>query len=94
MEKKFIEKLGLTGLGLISLSKEKVKKVIDELTKKGQIASKEGEKIMRQLGKRGEEELKFLERKTRAIIQEKGLATKKEVEKLREEIAKLKAKLK
>ena len=94
MEKKFLEKLGLAGLGLVSVSKEKVKKVIDELTKKGQIASKEGEKIMRQLGKRGEEELKFLERKIRAIIQEKGLATKKEVEKLREEIAKLKAKLK
>lgn len=94
MQKKFIEKLGLAGLGLISLSREKTEKMVRDLIKKGQIASGEGEKLIRRLGKRGKEELKLLERQTKAVIKERGLATKKEVEKLKREIEKLKARLK
>lgn len=94
MRRGLIEKLGLAGLGLLSLSRGKTEKIIHSLVKRGKIASAEGEKIIRHLGKRGEEELKFLESKTKEIIEEKGLATKKEVEKLRQEIKKLKAKVK
>ncbi len=82
----FIKKSMLLGLGIASLSKEKVEKLVDELIKKGEMAEKERPKVIDKLLKEAKKQEKEFIRKTSGIVQKviekMGLPTKKDVEKI------------
>lgn len=82
----FIKKSMLLGLGIASLSKEKVEKLVDELIKKGEMAEKERPKVIDKLLKEAKKQEKEFIRKTSGIVQKviekMGLPTRKDFEKI------------
>jgi len=83
----------LVGIGLLSMTQGKARQVIDELVKKGEIRRDEMESFIEDLAQRGEEERQALRKlvhdEITHTIDEMGLATKDDVQKLSAEIRKL-----
>lgn len=96
MPKSILEKIGLAGIGIVALTKEKIEKTIESSVKRGEIAKGDGEKLIRLIGKKAEEEKRFLEGRIKELVRkslkDSGMATKKEVERLKKEIENLKRK--
>lgn len=63
--KKFV----YTGVGLVSLTKEKVEKYVDELVKEDKISTKEGEKIVEDFFKNTEEKRNELEGQLKTSVE-------------------------
>jgi len=90
------EKTFLTGLGALSLAREKAKKVVDELAKKGGTARDETMELIRKLEDKGKVEKESL----RAAIGPKcctagqlRLATRQDIERLEQKLDELREKL-
>jgi len=87
----------LAGIGAAALTKEKVEGLVDELVKKGEIASKEGPKVVKELLERSQEAKKELEEKveeaTQKALKKLRLATRAEVEELRAKLEELEGKI-
>lgn len=86
----------LMGLGAITMTKEKVEEVVDELIKKGELAKDERSKVIQDLLKKAEEHEKVLVAKVsdevnKAIVK-LGVPTKKDLEILEKKIDDLKKK--
>lgn len=85
------------GLGLFSVTRERVEKVVNELMEKGEISREEAGQVIEDLIKKGEEEKKAL----RNLIQEEmgglkkdlSMATRAELEELKARIEELEKKL-
>ena len=81
-----IEKGLLAGLGLLSMTREKAEKVIDELSSEGELQKGEVKQWVDQLSSRGEEERQALRSLVRdelkKVLDEMGLATKEDIQKL------------
>jgi polyhydroxyalkanoate synthesis regulator phasin len=79
----FIEKAYLAGLGVLSVTREKAKELVDELVEKGKITADEAPKFMKDLLSRADEGKKALEEHIEKgienTIEKLGLATKKEI---------------
>ena len=86
-----------TGIGLMSLTKDKVEEVAQEFVEKGKMSKQEGEKFVGDLLKRSEESKqdlkKQVEKSVNSLVGKMDLATKSDVAALRKELAKIKAKL-
>ena len=84
--KSVLEKGFLAGIGLLSMTREKAQKVIDELTHEGELQKNEVKEWVDQLSSRGEEERQALRRLVRdevkKVLDEMGLATKDDIQKL------------
>ena len=94
MAKNTGEKLLELGLGAMVLTKEKVEKAVKTLEQKGKIGKTDAKKLIDQLIKKGEGAKKDLDKKmetvVKSVLKSMNLATKKEVDNLKAEIAKLK----
>ena len=81
-----LEKGFLAGIGLLSMTREKAQKVIEELTHEGELQKNEVKDWVDQLSSRGEEERQALRKLVRdevkKVLDEMGLATKEDIQKL------------
>jgi polyhydroxyalkanoate synthesis regulator phasin len=98
-----IKKAVLTGVGIASLTKDKMEDLAKELVVKGKMSEQEGEKLVQEILNRAEESRTTINTQTETLIRktitkmqlarsEDIELLKAEVEKLREEIASLKNK--
>lgn len=83
-----LEKGFLAGIGLLSMTREKAQKVIEELSQEGEVQKNEVKEWVDQLSDRGEEERQALRKLVRdelkKVLDEMGLATKEDIQKLME----------
>jgi len=83
-----LEKGLLAGIGLLSMTREKAEKVIDELSREGEVQKGEVKQWVDQLSDRGEEERQALRNLIRdelkKVLDDMGLATKEDIQKLME----------
>ena len=93
-----IKKTMLTGVGLASLTKDKVEKLAKELAKKGKLSEKEGKKLVEDLSKKSEKAKKDLEAQIERVVkntmEKMNLATRKDMLSLTKRIKKLEQALK
>ena len=93
----FLRKVFNLGLGVFSVTKEKVEEIVKELVKKGEVSQEEGKKLVNELLEKGEKTRKELEAQiekiVKGIIERLDLATRKELNELKSEIEQLKEKL-
>jgi len=98
-----IKKAVLTGVGVASLTKEKIEDLAKELIVKGKMSEQEGEKLIEEMLSRAEESRNSMKSQTESMVQntiakmqlarvEDIERLKAEVEKLREEISSLQKK--
>ena len=82
------EKGILAGIGLLSMTREKAQKVIDDLSHEGEVQKSEVKQWVDKLSDRGEEERQALRKLIRdemkKVLDEMGLATKEDLQKLME----------
>ena len=92
-----IRKAVLLGIGLICLTKEKAEEMVDDLIKRGEVASSERFKTINTLLNEADKQEKELERKIGAtvgkIIGDMGLPTRKDMENIAETLKRIEAKL-
>ena len=88
-----LKKVILSGIGALSLTREKVEELLDELAKRGEIESKEKKDILADLIKRGEEERAEIEKRIKEIVEkifpQLNVATKDDIKRLEEKLEKL-----
>jgi polyhydroxyalkanoate synthesis regulator phasin len=96
-----IKKAVLTGVGIASLTKDKIEDLANELIDKGKMSQQEGEKLVQEMLSRADESRESMKSQTENLVK-KTIAKmqlariediellKTEIEKLREEIASLK----
>ncbi|MBW2207817.1 MAG: polyhydroxyalkanoate synthesis regulator [Deltaproteobacteria bacterium] len=93
-----IKKTMLTGVGLASLTKDKVEKLAKELAKKGKLSEEEGKKLVEDLSKKSEKAKKDLEAQIEGVvkntIKKMNLATREDMLSLTKRIKKLEQALK
>jgi polyhydroxyalkanoate synthesis regulator phasin len=86
-----------TGIGVMSLTKDKVEEVAQEFVEKGKLSQQEGEKLVGEILRRSEESKqefqKQVEERVNEVLNKVDFATKSDIAGLRDEIAELKAKL-
>ncbi len=96
-----IKKAVLTGVGIASLTKDKIEDLANELVDKGKMSEQEGEKLVQEMLSRADESRESMKSQTENLVK-KTIAKmqlariedievlKAEIEKLREEISTLK----
>ena len=84
--KTLLEKGFLAGIGLLSMTREKAQKIIEDLSHEGELQKSEMKQWVDQLSDRGEEERQALRKLIRdemkKVMDEMGLATKEDIQKL------------
>lgn len=84
--KTLLEKGFLAGIGLLSMSREKAQKIIEDLSREGDLQKSEIKQWVDQLADRGEEEQQALRKLIRdemkKVMDDMGLATKEDIQKL------------
>jgi len=77
-------------VGSALLAKEKVEEELKDLIDKGKVSKEEAEKLIEKAKTRGEEQEEALKEEIkkalREVLEEMGLATKEDLEKLKEEL--------
>jgi len=85
-----IKDLITLGVGSALLAKEKVEEELKELIDKGKMSKEEAEKLIEKAKARGEEQEQALKEEIkkalREVLDEMGLATKEDLERLKEEL--------
>ena len=78
------------GVGSALLAKEKVEEELKELIEKGKMSKEEAEKLIEKAKTKGEEQEQALKEEIKQalkeVLEEMGLATKEDLEKLRDEL--------
>ena len=89
-----INKAFLAGLGAISLSRDKVEGFIDDLVKRGELSQEEKRGMLSELlesvEKRQTELGDFIRKEIRKILESLDMPSREEINKLKEEIERLK----
>ncbi|MBP7462020.1 MAG: hypothetical protein KBA26_12085 [Candidatus Delongbacteria bacterium] len=92
-----LKKAMLAGLGLVTLTTEKVEDIVDDLVKRGEIAENDKGKAVREILDKAEESARDLkdkiETQIRDVIAKMPLSTKKETDELRQRIQQLETEL-
>ena len=85
-----IKKMGLFGIGVISLTQEKAEEFSQEMIKKGEISREEGKKFVKEVLSQKEHQVKDLEAKINAKVKEtmekSGVVMKSDLEALERKI--------
>lgn len=88
-----LRKMGLFGIGVISLTQEKMEEFTQEMIKKGEISKEEGRKFVKEVLSEKEKQLKDIEEKinerVRENIKKSGVVMKGDIETLERKIEKL-----
>lgn len=81
-----LEKGVLVGLGLLSMTRERAQKIVDDLTQRGEVSRDEAREWVERLVQRGEEERqairKLIRDEVKAVMDELGLPTKQDLQDL------------
>jgi len=97
MEKGILERVILSSLGFVSVTEEKVQKMIDDLVKEGEISQKDGavmvKKIMDRMDKNSKEMEKRTEKIVKDVIAKADIPGKKDISSLEKKIDSLNKKL-
>ncbi len=92
-----LKKAMLAGLGLVTLTTEKVDDIVDDLVKRGEIAENDKANAVREILDKAEESARDLkdkiETQIRDVIAKMPLSTKKETDELRQRIQQLETEL-
>lgn len=84
------------GLGLAAAGKEQIEKTIDELVKKGEVSKEESKAWVEAIVQKGDEARQRIEElardKVNAMIRERQLATREDIERLEKRIEELERK--
>jgi polyhydroxyalkanoate synthesis regulator phasin len=90
MMESLLGKFLLSGLGVLVLTEEKIEKLIEELSKKGEITPGESKELLTEIIEKGEEKKKEIEGKIREkvenILSQMNVATKNDIQKLEKRI--------
>ncbi len=88
-----LRKMGLFGIGILTLTQEKIEEFTQEMVKKGEISKEEGKKFVKEVLSEKEKQLKDIEEKinerVRENIKKSGIVMKSDVETLERKIEKL-----
>ncbi len=88
-----IRKMGLFGVGVISLTQEKAEEFTQEMIKKGEISREEGKKFVRDVLSEKEKQVKDLEDKinenVEKVMKKSGVVMKSDVSALEKKIEQL-----
>jgi polyhydroxyalkanoate synthesis regulator phasin len=80
------ERSFLVGIGLLSMTRDKAQKIVDELTLRGEVEKDEAKGWIEKLTQRGEEERQSLRRlvhdEVKNVLDGMGLATKQDIQDL------------
>lgn len=86
-------KMGLFGIGVISLTQEKVEEFTQEMVKKGELSKDEGKKFVKDILSEQEKQLKEIEEKinekVRENLKKSGVVMKSDIASLERKIEKL-----
>jgi len=92
-----LRKMGLFGIGVISLTKEKVEELSRELIQKGDLTQEEGKKFVHEVLSEKEKQVKVIEKQVNEKVQEfinkSGIVTKKDIQALEKKIEEFEKKL-
>jgi polyhydroxyalkanoate synthesis regulator phasin len=92
-----IRKAVFMGLGAISLTKDKAEELVDDLIKRGEVASSERFKTIDRILKEADKQEKEFQHKVSAAVQkvivEMGLPTRKDLEEIGKTLKKIEAKM-
>ena len=84
--KTLLEKGFLAGIGLLSMTRDKAEKIIEDLSHEGELQKSEAKQWVDQLSNRGEEERQALRKLIRdemkKVLDEMGLVTKEDLKEL------------
>lgn len=93
-----IRKTVLAGVGFAALTKEKAEEIIHELTKAGNISEEEGRKAVEELMEKSEKARKDFEKQVEKLVtsamEKLDIPTRKDYEKLKRDISKVKLDIK
>ncbi len=88
-----LKKMGLFGIGVLSLTQEKIEEFTQEMVKKGEMSKDEGKKFVKDVLSEKENQLKDMEEKinerVREHIKKSGVVMKSDIETLERKIEKL-----
>jgi polyhydroxyalkanoate synthesis regulator phasin len=88
-----VKKMGLFGIGVISLTQEKIEEFSQEMIKKGEMNKEEGKKFVKEVLSEQEKQLKDIEEKinekVRDNVKKSGIVMKSDIEALERKIEKL-----
>lgn len=93
----YLRKIGLLGIGIAALTKEKAEEIVNEFVEKGELSSEEGKELVKDLLKKSEEQRKELAKKIDSEVKKalKGLVvSRSDIQRLEKRIEKLEGKLK
>ncbi len=89
-----IKKAMFTGIGVVTLTKDKIEDISKEFIEKGKLSEQEGKKLIDDLVAQSEEsknEIKSqIETNVKGVLQKMNIASSSEVEELKKEIQELK----
>ncbi|MCK5212110.1 phasin family protein [Candidatus Parcubacteria bacterium] len=92
-----IKKTILTGLGIVSLTKEKAEKLVKDLIKEGEVSESEGSKLVKELLEKVEDNKKSMEKKIEKtvcdVLKKLNIPSRKDITGLNSKIEKLEKKL-
>lgn len=88
-----LRKMGLFGIGVLSLTQEKIEEFTQEMVKKGEMSKDEGKKFVKDVLSEKEKQLKDMEEKINERVKENlkksGIVMKSDIETLERKIEKL-----
>ncbi|MBI4651009.1 hypothetical protein HY745_06965 [Candidatus Desantisbacteria bacterium] len=94
----FIKKIATAGLGAVLLTEEKIKEVVDDLVKKGEMSELEGKSTVKDILNKIDENKKFIEDKIvehfEVLMKKANIAAPSDIQKLEKRIEKLESLLK
>lgn len=95
--KNFMEKLLLTGLGAVSLSKEKAEESVNELIERGKLEKGRKDEVIQELVNKGEEAKtkveEIVDKKVEKVLAQMDIPTKSDIKSLEEKIESLEQRL-
>ncbi len=89
MVTRLLERTVLFGLGLLTLTREKVTQFVDKLVEEGEVRAEEAPRVVERIIARGEEEREALHRMIRQEIERWAPASRQDVEELRKKVDEL-----
>ncbi len=91
-----IKKTILTGLGLVSLTKEKAENLVKDLVKEGEVSEGEGSKLVKELLEKVEDNKKIMEKKVENtvcdVLKKLNIPNRKDIVSLNSKLEKLEKK--
>ncbi len=88
-----LKKMGLFGIGVVTLTQEKIEEFSQEMIKKGEFTREEGKKFVKQVLSEQEKEMKGLEEKindkVKETLEKSGFVMRSDITSLEKKIEKL-----